>query len=62
MLATEGVPPQRTGLAGGVLNSAMELGPTVLSAVLPALGGDARPPTATAVALAVLGLLNHLTK
>ncbi|MFD7492511.1 hypothetical protein ACFV8T_08840 [Streptomyces sp. NPDC059832] len=34
VLATEGVPQQQTGLAGGVLNSAMGLGPTVLFAVL----------------------------
>ncbi|MFE2554676.1 MFS transporter [Streptomyces sp. NPDC059352] len=41
VLATDGVPAHRTGLAGGVLNTAMELGPTVLFAGLLTLGGDA---------------------
>ncbi|MDX3429386.1 MFS transporter [Streptomyces sp. ME01-18a] len=62
VLATEGVPPQRSGLAGGVLNSAMELGPTVLFAVLLTLGSDARSLAATGAALVVLAvalLLRH---
>ncbi|MFJ2061120.1 MFS transporter [Streptomyces sp. NPDC087908] len=41
VLATEGVPAHRAGLAGGVLNTAMELGPTVIFAALLTLGGDA---------------------
>lgn len=61
VLATEGVPPQQTGLAGGVLNSAMELGPTVLFALLLALGSDALSLAATGSALAVAALLNHHT-
>jgi hypothetical protein len=39
-----GVPQQQAGLAGGVLNTAMEFGPTVLFAVLLTLGSDASPP------------------
>ncbi|MFI1223795.1 MULTISPECIES: MFS transporter [unclassified Streptomyces] len=61
VLATEGVPPQQTGLAGGVLNSAMELGPTVLFALLLTLGSDALSLAATGSALAVAALLNHRT-
>ncbi|GAA3981400.1 MFS transporter [Streptomyces marokkonensis] len=62
VLATEGVPRQQTGLAGGVLNTAMEVGPTVLFAVLLTLGGDASSLAATGTALAVVALLNHRTK
>ncbi|MEU2675300.1 MFS transporter [Streptomyces sp. NPDC007107] len=56
VLATDGVPPHRSGLAGGVLNSAMELGPTVLFAVLLTLGSDARSLAATGAALVVLAV------
>lgn len=62
VLATEGVPQQQTGLAGGVLNSAMELGPTALFAVLLTLGSDAWSLAATGAALAVVALLNHRTE
>ncbi|MGC9381468.1 MFS transporter [Streptomyces sp. MH13] len=62
VLATEGVPQQQTGLAGGVLNTAMEVGPTVLFAVLLTLGGDASSLAAAGAALAVVALLNHRTK
>ncbi|MFJ6853738.1 MFS transporter [Streptomyces sp. NPDC091271] len=62
VLAAEGVPPQQTGLAGSVLNSAMELGPTVLFAALLSLGGDDRSLGATGAALALVALLNHHTK
>jgi MFS family permease len=62
VLATEGVPPQRTGLAAGVLNTAMEFGPTALFAVLLTLGGDGRSLAATGAALAVAALLNHRTR
>ncbi|PAN02049.1 MFS transporter [Streptomyces sp. Alain-F2R5] len=60
--ATEGVPQQQTGLAGGVLNTAMEFGPTVLFAVLLTLGSDASSLAVTGAALAVVALLNHRTK
>lgn len=36
VLATAGVPPQQAGLAGGVMNTAMELGPTLGLALLTA--------------------------
>ncbi|MFJ6569552.1 MFS transporter [Streptomyces sp. NPDC091292] len=62
VLATEGVPPERTGLAGGVLNTAMETGPTVLFAVVLALGRDAWSLAATGIALAVAAFLNHRAK
>ncbi|WP_240802465.1 hypothetical protein [Streptomyces sp. A0642] len=59
MLATAGVPPTQSGLAGGVLNSAMEFGPTVLFALLLTLGSDALSLAATGSALALTALLNH---
>lgn len=62
VLATEGVPPRQAGLAGGVLNTAMEFGPTVLFAILLALGGDAVSLAATGGVLAVAAFLNHRTK
>ncbi|KES06059.1 MFS transporter permease [Streptomyces toyocaensis] len=62
VLATEGVPRQQTGLAGGVLNTAMEFGPTVLFAILLMLGSDASSLAATGAALAVAAFLNHHTK
>ncbi|MFC9184457.1 MFS transporter [Streptomyces globisporus] len=62
VLATEGVPLQQTGLAGGVLNTATECGPTVLFAVLLTLDSDAWSLAATGVALAVGALPNHRTK
>ncbi|MYU33156.1 MFS transporter [Streptomyces sp. SID8358] len=61
VLATEGVPQQQTGLAGGVLNTAMELGPTAVFAVLLTLGGDAWSLAATGAALAGVAFLNHRT-
>ncbi|MFC8508382.1 MFS transporter [Streptomyces sp. NPDC057411] len=54
VLATEGVPPGEGGLAGGVLNTAMELGPTVVFAVVLTLGTDAASLAATALAFAAL--------
>ncbi|MEU1347863.1 MFS transporter [Streptomyces sp. NPDC005795] len=59
VLATEGVPAQQAGLAGGVLNSAMELGPTVVFALLLTLGSDAVSLAATGSALAVVAVLTH---
>jgi MFS family permease len=61
-LATEGVPQQQAGLAGGVLNTAMEFGPTVLFAVLLTFGSDATSLAATGAVLAVVALLNHRTR
>ncbi|MFF2043407.1 MFS transporter [Kitasatospora sp. NPDC058170] len=59
VLATAGVPVQRTGLAAGVLNTAMELGPTTGLAALMALAAT-RPTVvggyATAFAAASAGL------
>ncbi|MFD3522781.1 MFS transporter [Streptomyces sp. NPDC058653] len=54
VLATAGVPDRQTGLAGGVLNTAMELGPTVLFAALLALGSDGVSLAATAGAFVAL--------
>lgn len=62
VLATEGVPRQQTGLAGGALNTAMEAGPTVLFALLLTLGSDADSLASTGAALAAVALLNHRTK
>ncbi|MFD4240962.1 MFS transporter [Streptomyces sp. NPDC058525] len=62
VLATEGVPQGQTGLAGGVLNTAMEFGPTILFAVLLTLGSDASSLGAAGAAFALVALLNHRTK
>ncbi|MFD3538519.1 MFS transporter [Streptomyces sp. NPDC058662] len=62
VLATTGVPQERTGLAGGVLNTAMEFGPTVLLAILLTLGSDASSLAATGAALAAVAVLNHRAK
>ncbi|MEU7068562.1 MFS transporter [Streptomyces narbonensis] len=56
VLATDGVPAHRAGLAGGVLNTAMELGPTVLFAALLTLGGDAVSLAASAALFAALAV------
>ncbi|MEU8515524.1 MFS transporter [Kitasatospora sp. NPDC048722] len=63
VLATGGVPPERTGLAAGLFNTAMELGPTAGVAALMALaatrptvvGGYAAAFAAGAAALALTG-------
>ncbi|MFJ5707748.1 MFS transporter [Streptomyces sp. NPDC093105] len=57
VLATERVPADRAGLAGGVLNTAMELGPTVVFAALLTLGGSAAPLAAAAALFAGLAAL-----
>ena len=62
VLSVEGVPQQQTGLAGSVLNTAMEFGPTVLFAVLLTLGSDALSLAATGAVLAVVAILTHRTK
>ncbi|MFP3991214.1 MFS transporter [Streptomyces sp. E11-3] len=54
VLATSDVAPSDAGLAGGVLNTAMELGATVLFAALIALGDDAASLTAAAALFAAL--------
>ncbi|WP_328487121.1 MFS transporter [Streptomyces zaomyceticus] len=62
VLATEGVTAHRAGLAGGVLNTAMELGPTVLFAALLTLGGDALSLAAAAALFAALAATTFRTK
>lgn len=62
VLATQNVPQRQTGLAGGVLNTAMEIGPTVVFAVLLTLGSDAWSLAVTGAALAAVALLCHRTK
>ncbi|MEV5318135.1 MFS transporter [Streptomyces sp. NPDC052687] len=55
VLATDRVPAARTGLAGGVHNTAMEAGPTLLFALLLAAGGD-RASLAAAAGLFALAV------
>ncbi|MCX4980775.1 MFS transporter [Streptomyces sp. NBC_00572] len=62
VLATEGVPAHRAGLAGGVLNTAMELGPTVVFAALLTLGGDAVSLAAAAALFAALAATTIRTR
>ncbi|SNT52870.1 MFS transporter [Actinacidiphila glaucinigra] len=59
VLATGDVPRQQSALAGGVLNTAMELGPTVLFAILLTLRSDASSLAATGALLAVVALLHY---
>jgi MFS family permease len=61
VLATNGVEPWQTGLAGGVMNTAMELGPTVVLAALLTLGSDATSLAVTAAAFTVTALLTFRT-
>ncbi|RKS97231.1 MFS transporter [Streptomyces sp. 3211.6] len=58
VLATDGVEPQQTGLAGGVMNTAMELGPTVVLAALLTAGSDTTSLAATAIAFFAAAFLN----
>ncbi|MFI5679151.1 MFS transporter [Streptomyces cellulosae] len=60
VLATDRVPAERTGLAGGVHNTAMETGPTVIFALVLAVGGDAASLAATAVLFGIAALALHL--
>ncbi|MFD3532172.1 MFS transporter [Streptomyces sp. NPDC058664] len=62
VLAVEGVPADRAGLAGGVLNTAMELGPTVLFAALLTLGGDAVSLAAAAALFTALAAVTIRTR
>lgn len=48
VLATDRAPAERTGLAGGVHNTAMETGPAVVFALMLAVGGDAASLAVTA--------------
>ncbi|MFC8447554.1 MFS transporter [Kitasatospora sp. NPDC057223] len=60
LLAVEGVPQRRAGLAGGVMNTAMELGPTVVLAVLLSFGSDAASLALTGAALAATAVATLL--
>ncbi|WP_328302991.1 MFS transporter [Streptomyces sp. NBC_00435] len=62
VLATNGVAPHQAGLAGGVMNTAMELGPTVVFAAVLSLGSDTISLAATAVAFAAVAFLNTRVK
>ncbi|MFD6892884.1 MFS transporter [Streptomyces sp. NPDC059957] len=62
VLATDGVEPHQAGLAGGVMNTAMELGPTVVFAAVLSLGSDTVSLAATAIAFAAVGFLNTRIK
>ena len=57
VLAGEGVPEHHSGLAGGVTNTAMEFGPTVLFAIVLTLSSDSSSLIAVACCLAVIGIL-----
>lgn len=61
VLATERVEPRRTGLASGVMNTSMELGPTVVLAALLTLGSDSTSLAATAVAFAAAAVVHTRT-
>jgi hypothetical protein len=56
VLATDRVPAERSGLAGGVHNTAMETGPTVVFALVLAVGGDTASLAATAALFATAAL------
>ncbi|WP_231626420.1 MFS transporter [Streptomyces apocyni] len=62
VLATAEVAPADAGLAGGVFNTAMESGATVLFAALIALGGSAASIAAAATLFAVLGALTTTSR
>ncbi|GAB2601784.1 MFS transporter [Streptomyces capparidis] len=60
VLAVEGVPARQAGLAGGVMNTAMEAGPTVGLAILLSLGGPAAALTAAGACFAATAALTAL--
>jgi MFS family permease len=62
VLATDRVPAARTGLAGGVHNTAMEVGPTLVFALLLATGGDRASLAAAAVLFALAVPLLRLAR
>ncbi|MCU7825911.1 MFS transporter [Kitasatospora sp. DSM 101779] len=61
VLATDGVPEEQIGLAGGVLNTAMELGPTVLLTALLTVGSSGAALAAAGVLFALTALAGTLT-
>ncbi|MGW3420473.1 MFS transporter [Streptomyces phaeochromogenes] len=62
VLATDRVPAERTGLAGGVHNTAMETGPTVVFALLLGVGGDAASLAVTAALFGTAALALRLAR
>ncbi|MBC9716148.1 MFS transporter [Streptomyces sp. TRM66268-LWL] len=60
VLSTDRVPAGQAGLAGGVFNTAMEVGASAVFAAAIALGGDAATFAALAVAFVAVALLNSL--
>ncbi|MGW0757946.1 MFS transporter [Streptomyces sp. NPDC002814] len=62
VLATDRVPAERSGLAGGVHNTAMETGPTVVFALVLAVGGDTASLAATAALFATAALTLRLAR
>ncbi len=62
VLATDRVPAERTGLAGGVHNTAMETGPTVVFALLLGVGGDAASLAMTAALFGTAALALRLAR
>ncbi|MEU9961123.1 MFS transporter [Streptomyces sp. NPDC050982] len=62
VLATDRVPVERTGLAGGVHNTAMETGPTVVFALVLGVGGDAASLAVTAVLFGTAALALRLAR
>ncbi|MEV7175474.1 MFS transporter [Kitasatospora sp. NPDC093679] len=61
VLATDGVPEEQIGLAGGVLNTAMELGPTVLLTALLTVGSGGAALAAAGALFALTALAGALT-
>ncbi|PBC71213.1 putative MFS family arabinose efflux permease [Streptomyces sp. TLI_235] len=61
VLATDGVPVEQIGLAGGVLNTAMELGPTVLLTALLTVGSGGAALAAAGALFALTALAGALT-
>ncbi|GAA1106331.1 MFS transporter [Kitasatospora arboriphila] len=61
VLATDGVPEEQIGLAGGVLNTAMELGPTVLLTALLTVGSGGAALAAAGALFALTALAGTLT-
>jgi MFS family permease len=62
VLATDRVPAERTGLAGGVHNTAMETGPTVVFALVLGVGGDAASLAMTAALFGTAALALRLAR
>lgn len=60
VLATDRVPAERTGLAGGVHNTAMETGPTVVFALVLGVGGDTASLAVTAALFGTAALALRL--